>query len=44
MGQLLSYLSSGKEAEEIFLDFENAQPATDEEKAIHAEVAAVLNK
>jgi len=44
MGQLLSYLSSGKEAVDIFLDFENAQPTTDEERAIYDEVSGVLDK
>lgn len=43
MGKVLSLLQSGKEPEEIFLDFEKAQP-TDDERDIHAQVAAVLNK
>jgi len=43
MGKILGALSSGKEPEEIFLDFENAQPG-DEEKEIHAAVAACLDK
>ena len=44
MGSLLTYISSGKEAEEIFLNFENAEPETDEEKEIHSMIAAVLDK
>jgi len=43
MGKVLSLLASGKEPEEIFLDFEKALPS-DEEKDLHASVAAVLNK
>lgn len=43
MGQLLSIISTSKDAEGIFLDFEKAEPS-DEEKAVHAEVAAVLDK
>lgn len=43
MGKIIGALSSGKPAEEIFLDFENAQPS-EEEKEIHAAVAAVLDK
>jgi hypothetical protein len=43
MGKVLSLLASGKEPEEIFLDFEKAQPS-DEEKDLHSSVAAVLNK
>jgi len=44
MGQLLSYLSSGREAVDIFLDFENASPTSDEEKQIYDAVATVLDK
>jgi len=43
MGKVLSLLASGQPTEEIFLDFEKAQPS-DEEKEIHSAVAAVLNK
>jgi len=43
MGKVLSLLASGQPTEEIFLDFEKAQPS-DEEKEIHGAVAAVLNK
>lgn len=43
MGKIIDRLSSGKEPEEIFLDFENAQPS-DEEREIHATVAGVLDK
>jgi len=43
MGKIIGVLSSGKEPEEIFLDFENAQPS-DEEKDIHGAVAACLDK
>jgi len=43
MGKILGALSSGKEPEEIFLDFENAAPSEDE-KEIHSTVAAVLDK
>eukprot|EP01099_Mayorella_cantabrigiensis_P004356 TRINITY_DN3270_c0_g1_i1.p1 TRINITY_DN3270_c0_g1~~TRINITY_DN3270_c0_g1_i1.p1 ORF type:complete len:318 (+),score=79.91 TRINITY_DN3270_c0_g1_i1:86-1039(+) len=44
MGQLLTYLSSGKEAADIFLDFENAKPESKEEQDVHGLVAAVLDK
>jgi len=44
MGKVLGLLSSGKEPEEVFLDFQNAQPNSDEEKAIHETVAAVMAK
>eukprot|EP01095_Lingulamoeba_sp_RSL-Kostka_P008688 TRINITY_DN2949_c0_g3_i2.p1 TRINITY_DN2949_c0_g3~~TRINITY_DN2949_c0_g3_i2.p1 ORF type:complete len:316 (+),score=106.42 TRINITY_DN2949_c0_g3_i2:171-1118(+) len=44
MGQLISYLSTGREAEDIFLDFENAEPETDEEKEVHGIVGTVLDK
>jgi len=44
MGQLLSLLASGEKAVDIVLDFENAKPESEEEQAIHAAVAAVLNK
>jgi len=43
MGKVIGLLQGGKEPEEIFLDFEEAQP-TEEEKAIHTTVAAVLDK
>merc|ERR1711982_96592 len=43
MGSLISYISSGPTSEDIFLDFEKAEP-TDAEKEIHANVSAVLNK
>jgi len=43
MGKVLSLLASGQPTEEIFLDFEKAQPS-DEETEIHGAVAAVLNK
>lgn len=42
MGKILLGLTN-KEPEEIFLDFENAQPS-EEEKDIHAAVAACLDK
>lgn len=44
MGGLISYISQGNHSEDIFLDFEKAQPQTPEEKEIHANVSAVLNK
>lgn len=44
MGGLLSYLHTAKEAEDIFLDFENAVPESDEEREIHANVGTVLSK
>jgi len=44
MGGLISYISSQNHSEDIFLDFEKAQPQTEEEKEIHANVSAVLNK
>jgi len=40
--KLLSAIQT-KEAEEIFVDFENAKPS-EEEKDLHATVAAVLDK
>lgn len=43
MGKILGALSSGKEPEDIVIDFENAQPS-EEEKEIHAAVAACLDK
>jgi len=43
MVKILGALSSGREAEEIFLDFEKAEPSEDE-KEIHAAVAACLDK
>lgn len=44
MGGLISYISAGNHSEDIFLDFEKALPQTEEEKEIHANVSAVLNK
>jgi len=43
MGKIIGALSSGKEIQEIFLDFENAK-VSEEEKELHATVAAVLDK
>jgi len=43
MGKIIGALAGGREPEEIFLDFEKCQPSN-EEKDIHATVAAVLNK
>jgi len=43
MGKLLDVLNSDKSAQEIFLDFDNAKPS-EEEKELHATVAAVLDK
>jgi hypothetical protein len=42
MGKLIGVINSGKPVEEIFLDFENAQPS-EEEKEIHQQVAKVLD-
>jgi len=44
MGSLISYLSQGDRSEDIMIDFEKAEPQTDAEKEIHANVSAVLNK
>lgn len=44
MGSLISYIQGGGPSEDLFLDFENAMPETEEEKAIHATVGEVLNK
>jgi len=44
MGSLISYLSQGDRSEDIMIDFEKAEPQTDIEKEIHANVSAVLNK
>jgi hypothetical protein len=44
MGQLLSYLGSNNDAPQIFLDFENAKPDSEEEKEVHATVAQVLQQ
>jgi len=44
MGSLISYLSAGNHSEDIMIDFEKAEPQTDTEKEIHANVSAVLNK
>lgn len=43
MGQLLTYLA-GKEPVDIFLDFDNAKPQTDQEKQIYDRVAGVLDR
>jgi len=43
MGKIIGALNGGKEAIDIFLDFENAQPSV-EEKEIHSQVAACLDK
>ncbi|GAM27733.1 hypothetical protein SAMD00019534_109090 [Acytostelium subglobosum LB1] len=43
MGQLLSFINGNDHAEQIFIDFENAQPS-DEERDLHTQVAEVLNK
>lgn len=43
MGKITSLLTSGKEIQEIYIDFENAKPS-DEEKEIHGTVSAVLDK
>jgi len=43
MGQLLSLISGSDNAEKVFIDFEKATPS-DDEKALHDEVAEVLNK
>jgi len=44
MGALLSLLTNDARGSDIILDFEKAVPQTDEEKEIHAAVAAVLDK
>jgi len=43
MVKILGQINNGRQPEEIFLDFENAQPS-DEEREIHSTVAAVLDK
>jgi len=43
MGKILDALQNDKKPEEIFLDFENAEPS-EEEREIHSKVAAVLDK
>eukprot|EP01119_Soliformovum_irregulare_P008505 TRINITY_DN21627_c0_g1_i1.p1 TRINITY_DN21627_c0_g1~~TRINITY_DN21627_c0_g1_i1.p1 ORF type:complete len:314 (-),score=65.70 TRINITY_DN21627_c0_g1_i1:91-1032(-) len=43
MGKIIGALNTGRPAEEIFLDFENAEPSN-EEREIHSTVAAVLDK
>jgi len=43
MGKVIGLLNSGKDVQEIFIDFENAQ-VSEEEKEIHSTVAAVLDK
>jgi len=45
MGQLIARLTQGEKAViNPILNFEDAQPVTDEEKAIHAQVANVLDR
>jgi len=44
LAQLLGGEATDKTAHDLFLDFEKAQPQSEEEKAIHAEVAKVLDK
>jgi len=45
MGHILSYLQSRQDYDEhLFIDFENAEPGTDEEKKIYAAVATVLDR
>ncbi|KAK5574939.1 hypothetical protein RB653_010193 [Dictyostelium firmibasis] len=43
MGQLLSFINGNDHAEQIFLDFENAQPS-DDERELHKTVGEVLNR
>lgn len=43
MGQILSLLSGSSSVEQIFIDFENAQPS-EQEQELHRTVAEVLNK
>jgi len=43
MGKLINAIHGGKPAEEIFLDFEDAQPS-EEEKQLHSTVAQVLDQ
>jgi len=43
MVKILDALNNDKKPEEIFLDFENAEPS-EEEREIHSKVAAVLDK
>jgi len=43
MGQLLSFINGTDHAEQIFLDFENAQPG-DEERDLHKAVVEVLGR
>jgi len=43
MGKLISAIGNGKAPEEIFLDFEHAQPSEDE-KELHSTIAACLDK
>ncbi|EFA77107.1 FAM49 family protein [Heterostelium album PN500] len=42
MGQLLSFINGTDHAEQIFIDFENAQPS-EEERELHNTVGEVLN-
>lgn len=45
MGNILDkWIHNGAEAPQIFLDFENAVPDSEEEKKVHAAVAAVLDQ
>ncbi|KYR01262.1 FAM49 family protein [Tieghemostelium lacteum] len=43
MGQLLSFINGTDHAEQIFIDFENAQPSEDE-RELHKTVGDVLNR
>ncbi|EGC31596.1 hypothetical protein DICPUDRAFT_39723 [Dictyostelium purpureum] len=43
MGQLLSFINGTDHAEQIFIDFENAQPS-DDERELHKTVGEVLNR
>jgi len=43
MVKILGQINNGRPPEEVFIDFENAQPS-DEEREIHSTVAAVLDK
>eukprot|EP01133_Synstelium_polycarpum_P015090 gene15090-17865_t len=43
MGQLLSFINGTDHAEQIFIDFENAQPS-EEERELHKTVGEVLNR
>ncbi|KAF2078540.1 hypothetical protein CYY_000164 [Polysphondylium violaceum] len=43
MGQLLSFINGNDHAEQIFIDFEHAQPS-DDERELHKNVGEVLNR